>query len=174
MHMKNVKIISTILFYITRIVAVLYLLVTLYSAFSLITEWCYTTKDNGNYFTIFYPFTETPFLNGENHWGYKIFNFILPIGFYGVFFLLVSNVFNVFKQPKLFTLYGVTQLKWFYLTNTIVPPVTIFLASIFSGEIEEGLEWVAIIHFFLGVFAYFLAAIFKQGLSLQNEQDLYI
>ena len=55
-----------------------------------------------------------------------------------------------------------------------MPSLTILLASIFAGEIEEGLEWVAIIHFFLGVFAYFLAAIFKQGLQLQNEQDLFI
>ena len=172
--MKNVRIVSAILFYITRLVAVLYLLVTLYSIISLVTEWSYFTKDNGHYFTICYPFTETPFLNGENHWGYKIFNFIIPIGFYGAFFLLVSNVFNVFRQTKLFTQYGVNQLKWFYLANIFVPSLTIVLASIFSGEIEEGLEWVALIHFFLGVFAYFLAAIFRQGLHLQNEQDLYI
>jgi hypothetical protein len=99
---------------------------------------------------------------------------LIPIGFYGVFFLLLSNVFNAFKQPKLFTKYGVSQLKCFYLANITLPWLTILLASIFAGKIEEGLEWVAIIHFFLGVFAYFLAAIFKQGLELQNEQDLFI
>ncbi|CAM4259241.1 hypothetical protein [Flavobacterium terrigena] len=172
--MKNVRNVSAVLFYITRIVAILYLLVTLYSAVSILTEWSYFTKDNGKYFVICFPFTETSFLVGENHWGYKIFNFLIPIGFYGIFFLLVSNVFNVFRQVKLFTQYGVTQLKYFYLANVFVPTITIFLASVFAGDIEEGLEWVAIIHFFLGVFAYFLAAIFKQGLHLQNEQDLYI
>lgn len=172
--MKNVKIISTILFYISRIVAILYLLTTFYSLVSILTGWNYIIRDNNQYFTIFYPFTETPFLNGENHWGYKIFNFLVPIGFYGIFFLLASNVFDVFKQPKLFTQYGVNQLKWFYLTNLFLPSLTIFLATVFAGEIEEGLEWVAIVHFFLGIFAYFLSAIFKQGLSLQNEQDLYI
>ncbi|KFF11988.1 DUF2975 domain-containing protein [Flavobacterium hydatis] len=172
--MKNVRIISQILFYITRAVAILYLLVTLHAIISLLTEWSYIAKDGGKYFAICYPFTDTPFLVGENHWGYKIFNFIIPIGFYGIFFLLLSNVFNVFRQPKLFTEYGVKQLKWFYLANIFVPTLTILLASVFSGEIEEGLEFVAIIHFFLGVFAYFLAAIFKQGLNLQNEQDLII
>nr|WP_315156168.1 DUF2975 domain-containing protein [uncultured Flavobacterium sp.] len=172
--MKNVKIIAAVLFYITRFVAILYLITTLYSLISILTEWSFIIKENDKYFSICYPFTETPFLNGENHWGYKIFNFLIPIGFYGLFFLLVSNVFNVFKQPKLFTEYGVKQLKYFYLSNIFIPPFTILLAAIFAGDIEEGLEWVAIIHFFLGVFAYFLAAIFRQGLHLQNEQDLYI
>lgn len=172
--MKNVKIIATTLFYITRLLAILYLATTLYSIISLLTEWNYFTKDNSKHFTICFPFTETPFLNGENNWAYKVFNFIVPIGFYGLFFLLVSNVFNVFKQPKLFTVYGVNQLRWFYLSNMTIPWMTILLATIFYGKIEEGLEWVAIIHFFLGVFAYFLAAIFKQGLQLQNEQDLFI
>lgn len=172
--MKNVNIIAAILFYITRFVAILYLITTLYSLISILTEWSFITKENDKYFSICYPFTDTPFLNGENHWGYKIFNFLIPIGFYGLFFLLVSNVFNVFKQVKLFTEYGVRQLKYFYLSNIFIPPFTILLAAVFAGDIEEGLEWVAVIHFFLGVFAYFLAAIFKQGLHLQNEQDLYI
>lgn len=172
--MKNVKIISAVLFYITRFVAILYLAVTIYSFISLTTEWSFITRENGKYFSVCYPFTEKPFLNGENNWGYKIFNFLLPIGFYGVFFFLLSNVFNAFKQPKLFTKYGVNQLRWFYLANLTLPWLSILLASIFAGDIEEGLEWVAVIHFFLGVFAYFLAAIFKQGLQLQHEQDLII
>jgi hypothetical protein len=71
--MKNVKIISTILFYITRLVAILYLLITLYSLISILTEWSYFTKDDGKYFVICFPFTETPFLTGENNLGYKLF-----------------------------------------------------------------------------------------------------
>ncbi len=172
--MKNVKIIATILFYVTRIVAILYLLSTLYAFISILTEWSYFTKENEKYFVVCMPFTELPFLVGENNWPYKFFNFLIPIGFYGLFFLLVSNVFNIFKQPKLFTHYGVKQLRWFYIANLTLPWLSILFASIFAGKIEEGLEWVAIIHFFLGVFAYFLAAIFKQGLQLQNEQDLFI
>jgi hypothetical protein len=172
--MKNVKIIASSLFFITRIVAILYLVSIVYSAISLLTEWSYITRENGKYFTICFPFTEIHFLNGENNWAYKIFNFLIPIGFYGLFFWLLSSVFKVFKQSKLFTQNGVNQLKWFYMVNILMPSITILLASIFAGEIEEGLEWVAVIHFFLGVFAYFLAAIFKQGLQLQNEQDLFI
>lgn len=172
--MNKVKIISTVLFYITRFFAILYLVTTLYSLISLITEWCFITKENGLYFSICYPFTETPFLNGENNWAYKVFNFLIPIGLYGAFFLLVSNVFNAFRQPRLFTKYGVDQLRRFYLANFTLPWIAILLASIFAGKIEEGLEMVPVIHFFLGVFTYFLAAIFKQGLQIQNEQDLII
>ncbi|RXJ43727.1 DUF2975 domain-containing protein [Gelidibacter gilvus] len=172
--MKNVKIISTILFYITRIVAILYILVTIYSLFSLLTEWSYILEDNGNYFAVCYPFTETRFLLGENNWSYKTFEFLIPIGAYGIFFLLVSNVFNAFKQPKLFTSYGINQLKWFCLANIFVPSFIILLASIFTDKLDDGLQWAAVIHFFMGVFAYFLYAIFKQGVNLQNEQDLYI
>jgi hypothetical protein len=172
--MKNVKIISFILFYITRFAAILYLLTTFYSVITFLTEWSFISRENGKYFSICFPFTEIPFLNGENNWAYKIFNFIIPIGFYGIFFMLLSKVLNVFKQPKLFTQYGLNQLKWFYFANIFMPSIIILLASIFAGNIEEGLEWVAVIHFFLGVFTYFLSAIFKQGLQLQNEQNLYI
>lgn len=138
-NLENVRTVSSALFYITRLLAFLYLLTTLYSFVTLLTECSFTTRDSGNYFSIFYPFTETPFLNGENNWAYKALNFLMPIGFYGVFFLLLSNIFNVFKQPKLFTQYGVNQLRWFYLANIFLPSTTIFLATVFAGGIEEGL-----------------------------------
>lgn len=172
--MNNIKIISGILFYITRIVAVIYLIITFYALLSILTEWSYILKDSGKYFSVCIPFTEKPFLVGENYWGYKLFSFIIPIGLYGLFFLLVSNIFKVFKQPKLFTQYGVSQLKLFSVTNIIIPPIAILLASIFSGDLENGIALLAVVHFILGVFAYFLSAIFNQGLSLQNEQDLFI
>ena len=41
------------------------------------------------------------------------------------------------KQPKLFTVYGVNQLRWFYLSNMTIPWMTILLATIFYGKIEE-------------------------------------
>jgi len=172
--MKNVRAISTLLFYLTRILAALYLITTFYSAISLLTEWSYIIKDEGRNFSILYPFSESAFLNGENTWSYKFFNFLMPLGFYGLFFLLVSNVFKVFMRTKLFTANGVKQLKWFYLANIILPPFTLLLASVFDGNVEEGLTMVAMIHFILGIFSYFMAAIFRQGLQLQNEQDLYI
>jgi fatty acid desaturase len=122
---------------------------------------------------IFYPFTQTPFLNVDNNWSYMVFNFILPLGLYGIFFLLTSNVFKVFCQPKLFKEDGVKQLKLFYLANILVPTLATIFASFFVG-IESFIILLIIVHFVLGIFAYFFAEIFKQGLHLQNEQDLFV
>ena len=140
----------------------------------MLTGWFLLLKDEGQRFAVCYPFTQTPFLNGDNNWGYILFGFLLHLFFYGLFFWIVSNVFKVFFQPKLFTENGVKQLKYFYLINMFIPPILALMAKIVMGRIEEGLDIVAVIHFILGVFAYFLAAIFKQGLKLQKEQDLFI
>lgn len=172
--MQNVKIVSKILFYLTRFLAILYFLISAHSIIALITKWALTTKDNGKYFQICFPFTQKPFLVGDNNLDYMIFNFLLPLSLYGLFFLLVSNVFKVFFQPKLFTLNGIKHLKWFYLANLIFPSLSVLLASIFTNKVEDPGEFLIVLHFILGIFAYFLAAIFKQGLNLQNEQDLYI
>ena len=172
--MQNVKTVSKILFYVTRFLAILYFSISAHSTIALITKWSLTTKNNGRYFQIFYPFTQKPFLVGDNNLGYMIFNFLLPLSLYGLFFLLASNVFKVFFQPKLFTLNGIKHLKRFYLGNLVFPSLTVLLASIFTNNVEDPAEFLIMIHFILGIFAYFLAAIFKQGFSLQNEQDLYI
>lgn len=172
--MQNVKTVSKILFYVTRFLAILYFSISAHSTIALITKWSLIIKDSGKYFAICYPFTEKPFLLGDNNFEYIIFNFLLPLSLYGLFFLLVSNVFKVFYQPKLFTHNGVKHLKRFYLANLILPSLTVLLASIFTNNVEDPAEFLIMIHFILGIFSYFLAAIFTQGLSLQNEQDLYI
>jgi hypothetical protein len=172
--LKNVKIISKGLFFITKILAIIYIAISLYSAISVFSGWSFLVKDDGKRFAVCYPFTQTPFLNGENNWGYMLFNFLLPLGFYGIFFLLTSNVFKVFFQPKLFTENGIRQLKYFYIANIFALPLIILFSKMITGKIDEGLDTLAVIHFILGIFAYFLAAIFRQGLQLQNEQDLFI
>jgi len=172
--MRQVKIISRFLFYISRFLAVLYLLTTAYAAISLLTKWSLEITDNGQRFKIMYPFTKSGFLLGDYNPGYILFNFLLPLGFYGLFFLLLSQVFKVFYQPKLFTEKGVKHLKSFYLVNMMVLPLIILGSGLFAEKTEEGLDIAAVIHFILGVFAFFLAAIFRQGLKLQNDNDLII
>jgi len=51
--MKNVKIISTVLFYVTRFAAILYLATTFYSLVSLLTEWSLLIKEDGNFAVCF-------------------------------------------------------------------------------------------------------------------------
>ncbi|TDO69933.1 DUF2975 family protein [Flavobacterium chryseum] len=171
--MKTTYIVSKILFYVTRFLAIVYFTLALYSLLTLLTGWSLNFKDNGKYFQICYPFTDHPLMLGDYNLPYIIFDFLSPLSLYGLFFLLISNVFKIFFQPKLFTQNGINHLRRFYLTNLILPSVVIFLASFFVS-LDNEVSIFIVLHFMLGVFAYFLAAIFKQGLNLQNEQDLFI
>ncbi|MCJ0741268.1 hypothetical protein [Pedobacter montanisoli] len=154
------------------VISAVYFLITAYATFCLSTGLRLNIIDEKK-FAILWPFSSKPFLLGDYNLPYILFDFILILGFYGLFFLLTANVFKLFFQPKLFTLKGIRQLKWFYLLNLILPGTCMVLAHLFS-YIEEGIEMLVVIHFILGIFAYFLAAIFSQGVKLQNEQDLFI
>jgi purine-cytosine permease-like protein len=63
------------------------------------------------------------------------------------------------------------KLSRFYLTNLIVPAAFLVLLAFFGHEIIDILR-ITLLHLVIGVFAYFMAAIFKQGVHLQEEQDL--
>ncbi len=171
--MNQVKVVSKFLFYITRFLAVCYLGITAYAAFCLVSGWRLSFSADKKYFHVLYPFANAHFLNGDNNLPYILIDFLMPLGLYGVFFLLASNIFKVFFQPRLFSQYGIKQLRLFYIANLFVPPVAVLLAGIFTG-VEDLAIILIILHFILGIFAYFFAAIFKQGVQLQNEQDLFI
>ncbi|WP_160136661.1 DUF2975 domain-containing protein [Chryseobacterium sp. c4a] len=172
--MNQTKIISRILFYICTLLSAGYLIIVLYSLFCLATGFSVVPYGNSRqYLHINYPFTEQPFLNIEDNYPYIIFSFLLVLTFYGVFFLLSAKVFKVFFQPKLFTKEHILQLKRFYLYNIFMPLPLVIIASFFV-EVESMIWGLVFIHFMLGIFCLFLANIFKQGLHLQNEQDLFI
>ncbi|THU40987.1 DUF2975 domain-containing protein [Niastella caeni] len=171
--MNSVKVVSKILYYIARVLSFFYFVCVALSLLALTTTWGLHIREGGKYFSVNYPFTNTHFLNGDYNIIYIIFFFLLPISLYGLFFLLLGNVFKVFFQPRLFTSYGVQKLRLFYLANCIIPGLMVLVTSFFA-EFESEAMVLVVLHFTLGVFAYFLAAIFKQGVKLQNEQDLYI
>ncbi len=171
--MQRAKLISKILFYFTRGFAIIYFGIALYSAVCLLTGWSVADYEEGKYFHIFYPLTTRTLMNVDNNTPYILFEFLIPLILYGLFFLLASNVFRVFHRPRLFTRYGIKQLQNFYLANWILPVSAIILAWIFAS-VEDFAFALAVIHFILGIFVYFLSAIFKQGMNLQNEQDLFI
>ncbi|WP_343705701.1 DUF2975 domain-containing protein [Flavobacterium sp.] len=171
--MKTTHIVSRILFYFTRFLAVVYFFLAAYSVFTLVTGLFLTFKNNGKYFQVCYPFTTHPVMLGDYNLPYILFDFLAPLSLYGLFFLLSSNVFKIFFQPKLFTQNGVLHLKRFYLSNLFIPSIVIFFAFFFV-PLDNEVALFIILHGMLGAFAYFLAAIFKQALNLQNEQDLFI
>jgi hypothetical protein len=145
----------------------------LYSLVCLATGWSTEPYGNGAYMHIHYPFTQVPFLNIDNNIPYIIFEFLLPLGLYGFFFWLTGNVFKAFCQPRLFTSFGVKQLRNFYLANFAIPLPALLLSSVFAET--DGVAFaLVVVHSILGIFVYFMAVIFMQGVKLQNEQELFI
>jgi hypothetical protein len=172
--MKSVRIVANILFYLTRVAAVLYLITAAYSLVIIVLlglgSHAPMHTDNGR-FEIYYPFTKTIFLLGDYSGSYLTM-MILVISFYGVFLWLLSNVFNAFRQLKLFTPKGVMRLSRFYITNLTVPVICLIAAMLFYREAVSDVMMLTFLHLIIGIFAFFMAAIFRQGLVLQEEQDL--
>jgi len=171
--MNNVKTMARFLFYSTRIVAYLYAAIALHSGIALVTRWSFRTSENGRHFQILFPFTPTAILNGDNNLHYTLFEFLIPLSLYSLFFFWLSSVFKVFFQPKLFTENAIYRLNRFYLANFIAPGLMLVIVSITDHFEAEALVLV-MLHAVIGIFAYFLAAIFKKGVNLQKEQDLII
>ncbi|AEM71728.1 hypothetical protein Murru_2696 [Allomuricauda ruestringensis DSM 13258] len=169
--MKKTKIISKILYALTRSLAWIYLVIGLYGIFAWITKT--NIKTAGTTTIINYPFTDVSFLILDNNLSYFLFAFLIPVLSYTLFFWLLSNVFSVFYQNKLFTQPNIKHLKRFYLANIILPMVLVAFSSFFI-EIEKGIFIIIALHLVLGIFIFIISEIFNQGLSLQNEQDLYI
>ncbi|WP_345989887.1 DUF2975 domain-containing protein [Chryseobacterium sp. Chry.R1] len=171
--MNQTKIIAKILYYICLVLSGGYLITALYSFFCMTTGFAVTPYKENQYLHINYPFTEQPFLNIENNYPYIIFSFMAVLVTYGIFFWFSAKVFKVFFQPQLFTEVNILQLKRFYLYNIFLPLPLVIIASFFT-EVESIIWGLVFIHFMLGIFCLFLANIFRQGLHLQNEQDLFI
>ncbi|PSK91135.1 DUF2975 domain-containing protein [Taibaiella chishuiensis] len=171
--MNRVKTISRILYYLSALLALIYSGMALYSVVCLLTGWNLIPYGEGKYLHILYPFTSKPFLNIDNNLPYMLFSFLLPLTLYGLFFWITCGVFRVFHQPRLFTAKNVTRLRQFYGFNLIAPVSAVLLAAIFV-PVESPIWALVVVHLLLGVFAYFFAVIFRQGLQLQNEQDLFI
>src|SRR4051794_36845373 len=117
--MKTVRLVASILFYMSRIAAIFFLSIAIYAVVIVLlfastnASWLPIATD-GNIFTIFYPFTKTPFLLGDYTASFLV-TYLFTITFYGLFLWLLSGVFHAFKQQKIFTKKGVNQLSLFYI-----------------------------------------------------------
>lgn len=174
--MKTVRALAAVLYTCSRIASIVYLLTAVYTL-GVVLLYTVTSSTsapirilpNGG-FQIYYPFTTTPFLLGEyNAW--YIGTSVLTISFYGLFLWLLGDVFYSFKQTKLFTRKGFLKLSRFYIANLTIPILIFILLASFGKELNDIIR-ITFLHLVVGVFAFFMAAIFKQGLNLQDEQDL--
>lgn len=171
--MKSVKIIASILEKIVKIVALGYLLTAIYTLINCLFGGPFFEMLEQNRFAINFPFTKQHFLLGSEYTFAYVAEMVLGIGIYGLFFWVLGNVFKAFKQERLFTKKGLAYLKQFYWFNLGLYPL---IAIIWSMISIEDFPFIAMIiaHSIMGVFIYFMSAIFEQGVNLQNEQDLYI
>jgi hypothetical protein len=174
--MKTVRLLAGFLYYLSRVFAIMVLLVAVYALCIILLYQVQPSSalpmrvmDNGTFY-IFYPFTKKVFLLGDYNASY-IAPSLLTIFFYGLFLWLLGNVFHAFRQQKLFTPKAATHLSRFYLINWLVPVLLIILVVIFGQDLMDMLR-ITMLHLVIGVFAFFMAAIFRQGLLLQEEQDL--
>jgi len=170
--MIQVRIVATALYYLTRLLAIAYFATAAHSAISFLSGAALRFTNDGKYFEVLLPFSTQPYLRGDNNTWY-IIEMIAFMGLYGLFFWLVGNIFKTFREKKLLTVKGVRRLKIFYLLNFLAPLPFLVLHFAFSYEVSI-IVILTVLHAVLGVFAYFMAAIFRQGLKLQNEQDLFI
>jgi hypothetical protein len=174
--MKQVKLTANILYYITRILAIVFLAVALYALMTVIlfesthASWVPMQVDDTGLFRIFYPFTKSTFLLGDHTTGYLTTS-LTAIIFYSTFLFLLSGVFDAFRKERLFTERGVRQLARFYVANLVLPLILVLLLIVVGKEINDAII-IAMLHMILGIFTYFMCAIFRQGLLLQKEQDL--
>lgn len=171
--MKFVKTISSILYFIVKIISFGYLLTAFYVLINCAFKAPFFEILENNRFAVNFPFTTKHFLLGSEYTFEYVSEMVLGIGLYGAFFYVLSGVFNAFRQEKLFTHFGIKNLKYFYVFNLLFYP---FFAIIWSLISVEDFPFFAMItaHLIMGVFIFFMNAIFEQGVKLQNEQDLFI
>ena len=171
--MKLVRIIASYLHIVVKIVAVAYLLTTFYTLINCVFEGPFFERMEENRFAIKFPFTNQHFLLGSEFTLEYVSEMVLGLALYGLFFWVLGNVFKTFKQERLFTHDGLRNLKQFYQFNLLLYPIAAILWSVISIE-DFPFFAMIVAHAIMGVFIFFMAAIFQQGVSLQNEQDLYI
>jgi hypothetical protein len=174
--MKTVRLVAAILFYIARIWAIFIFIIAGYAIGVVAIHLIAPTASlpirvlEDQTFRIYFPFTRKVFLLGDYTSSYLVTNLVMIV-FYGVFLWLLSAVFHAFRQQKIFTRRGVIQLSRFYIINLIMPLLFLILLLVFRTELFDMIR-IGVLHLVIGVFAFFMAAIFKQGLLLQEEQDL--
>ena len=170
--MNSVKLIANILLHLTRLLALIYFITFLYALITLESKsGSLMLHDANRQFILYLPLTHIPFLLGFYNPVYIWIEFLPLFILYAFFFLLLSYVFDVFTQERLFTYKGYNYLRVFYLANFTIPLMMLFLTEMLSEASFDA--WAIVgLHLLLGVFIFFMAAIFKQGLKLQDEQDL--
>lgn len=171
--MKSVQPIATWLFFISRLISAIYFSMAAISAIAILFATSFLRVDaDGKNFNILFPFTQATIVRGENN-SFYITEMLLIMSLYGLFFWMLGNVLRSFRKTPLFTQENVKHFTLFYRGNLLVPLIFLVFHLVIGYEFETT-AFLALLHGVLGTFTFFMTAIFKQGIHLQKEQELFI
>ena len=174
--MKAFRLAAGILYWLARATAIIVFAILLYAVVVILLYLNNPGSSlpiqilNDGSFQIFLPFTHTAFLLGDFARSYLLSS-LFTVTFYGLFLWLLGGIFNAFSQQRLFTQKAALRLSRFYIINLLVPVLFIAMVIVFGQSLTDMLR-ITLLHIVIGIFAFFMAAIFRQGLLLQDEQDL--
>jgi len=170
MKMFGKKSLSTVLFFVSRIIAFGCIMFILFLTFSFLNESLMTVTNEE--FQIKLPLLDL-YIKGQ--YNRKIIAVIfLSFLFYGIFFYVLSLIFKVFKQRTIFNKNAISYLSLFVGVNLIAFVGLIGIAVFTTNQVSFESIAYGLMHLILAVFVAFIMAIFKQGFQLQQESDLTI
>jgi len=172
--MKKIRGLATFLFITSRIVSLAFAATGMYALTIVVL---YKTgmqriplEVKNDHFVVFLPFSNIPFLLGDFNAAYLSISISIVV-LYAIFLWLLSNVFLAFRQPKIFIPKNMKRLQHFYLFNFYVPLIYILSLVLWKQDFRDAIL-IVFLHLMISVFIFFMATIFRQGLVLQEEQDL--
>ncbi len=177
--MRLIRIISKGLKGLAIVLALVYGLSFIYCAFVMLLHTLVPAapwvpfEEFDDRFVVLFPFTDVGFITERLHWGSQLLVLVI-LGSYSLFFYLLGRLFAAFSQEKLFTGRSVEGLKRFSWLSLSLPVLVFLFYALVTNEAGMGEVLLLIAHLLLGVFAFFLLAIFQEGYHLQQEQDLTI
>jgi hypothetical protein len=165
------KSLSSLLFWVSTICTLGFAILLVFILFSLILN--NNTIHIENELNIALPFTQS-FIKSE-YSPIILFSIVLFLLFYGVFFYLLRTLFMAFSKEKvIFTNKMRGSIRKFGFLNIFLPPFGI----ITTFFIKKGVDFEIVLQggllVLLGVFSLFVVAVFKEGIVLQEENDLTI
>ncbi|MDP5062905.1 MAG: DUF2975 domain-containing protein [Maribacter sp.] len=164
------KSLSTIFYYIFKTISTLLLIFLAYIEFAFITD-RFTIQDGR--FNMKIPLTGSS-IDG-NYQSSDILTISLILIFGILLFYLLSNIFKALKETIIFNKDIIRNLKLLTILNLVIGPILYFLIHypiMHKTEFRNIHNLILLIIF--GMISLFLTYVFKNGYTVQSENDLTI
>lgn len=172
MKMFGKKSISRFLFFVSRVLTFCSLAMLLY----IVIAWFsgMLELDGEGRFTLSLPFSNSVIKGIYS--SFTLLSILSVFLYYTAFIFLLSMLFQTFSSEPLFTNNALRYLKYFTVLNIACPLLFLLILLLFFANGRLAIEDITIstLHMLMGLFAAFISAIFKQGVVLQEENNLTI